>query len=155
MKHTPLTPLTATFRAPIVLVGLLFLAACSATPTPPPATPTPVAVSDPATSTPTPEIIATPASQGDERLESVSPTPEPVPTEPAPTQTIPTTAPVANSPLPSPTPAAAEPSPSIAEAVSGGPAPDFILEGAQGGAIALSDYQDWANVVLVFYRGQT
>jgi hypothetical protein len=150
MRHTPFTPLRTTFSAPIVLAGLIFLAACSTTLAPSPATPTP-AVSDLATSTPTLEIVATPASQGDERLESVSPTP----TEPAPTQPIPTTAPVANSPLPSPTPAAVEPSPTIAEAVSGGPAPDFTLEGAQGEVITLSDYQDRANVLLVFYQGKT
>jgi hypothetical protein len=124
MKHTPITPLTATFGAPIVMIGLLFLAACSATPTPL-ATPTSVTVSDPATFTP------------------------------APAQTIPTTAPVTNSPLPSPTPAEAGPSPTIAGAVSAQPAPDFTLESAQGGAIALSDYQGRANVLLVFYRGQT
>ena len=149
MRHTPFTPLRATFSAPIVLAGLILLAACSTTPTPPPA------VSDPATSTPTLEVVATPASQEDERLESVSPTPQPEPTEPAPTQPIPTTAPVANSPLPSPTPAAVEPSPTIAQAVSGGPAPDFALEGAQGVVIVLSNYRDRANVLLVFYQGKT
>ena len=147
MRHTPFTPLRATFSAPIVSAGLIFLAACSTTPAP--------AVSDPATSTPTLEIVATPASLGDERLQSVSPTPQPAPTEPTPTQPIPTTAPVANSPLPSPTPAAVEPSPTIAEAVSEGPAPDFALEGAQGVVIVLSDYQDRANVLLVFYQGRT
>jgi hypothetical protein len=130
MKHTPIAPPTATFGATIVMIGLLFPAACSATQTPlamqtPLATLASVAVSDPATSTP------------------------------APAQTILTTAPVTNSPLPSPTPAEAEPSPSIAEAVSAQPAPDFTLESAQGEAIALSDYQGWANVLLVFYRGQT
>ncbi|NIQ78376.1 MAG: hypothetical protein GTN93_09835, partial [Anaerolineae bacterium] len=113
MKHTPITPLVATFGAPIAMIGLLFLAACSATPTP-------VAVSDPATPNSTREIIATSASEGDEGLESVSPTPEPLPAKPTPTQTIPVTAPVAVSPLPSPTLAADGASPTVAEVVSGG-----------------------------------
>ena len=154
MRHTLFTPPAATFAASIVMIGLLFLAACSATPTPPPATPTPVAMSEPAAPTLTPEIIATSTSQGDEGLDSVSPTPEPVPTQPVPPQTIPATR-LLISPLPSPTPAAAELSPTLAEAVSAQPAPDFVLEGAQGEAITLSDYQGWANVVLVFYRGKT
>jgi len=33
----------------------------------------------------------------------------------------------------------------------GAPAPDFILPGAEGELIRLSDYQDRAHVVLVFY----
>ena len=147
MRHTPFTPPAATFAASIVMIGLLFLAACSATPTS-------VALSDPATPTPTLEITATSMSEGDEGLDRVSLTPEPVPTQPVPPQTIPATR-LLISPLPSPTPAAAELSPTLAEAVSAQPAPDFVLEGAQGETVTLSDYQGWANVVLVFYRGKT
>lgn len=150
MRHTPLMPLAAIFATPIAAIGLFFLAACSARPTP-------VAVSDLVTPTLTSEIITTLMNRQAEEVETVSPTPGPLPTKPASTETIPATVPVVISPLPSLSPAVDEPASPVAEVVSEGPAPDFTLAGAQGVSVTLSDYRDEnpSNVLLVFYRGKT
>jgi hypothetical protein len=140
------------------MVGLFFLVACSPAPgtTPGPATlaevpvlltPTPLQVT---AATHTPETPTTITNRA-----TFTPSPVVSPTQPALAATILPTQSVANSPPPSPVPDADEPSPPVAEVAPGEPAPDFTLEGDQGGPVTLSDFRGASNIVLVFYRGKT
>jgi hypothetical protein len=140
MKQTLMIKSEARLAVLSAVVGLLLLAACSYAPetTPAPASPTAL-----------PGEIVLPLIGGeDESPGSV------VPSRTA-DATAPATARADSSPLPSPTALEPEP-PHVDSAVTPGePAPDFTLENVQGEAVSLSDYRGMANVVLVFYRGQT
>ena len=148
MKRIITTPSGARLGTLCILVGLLLLVACSYAPATTPA---------PAPPTSSPEIVLPLIGGGGDS--SVDEAPEQIPTEPPAeptvTATVPATARADISPLPSPTPAEQETPEAVVDAASGGPAPDFTLDNAQGEPVTLSDYQGKSNVVLVFYRGKT
>ena len=148
MNRTVITPSGARLGALSIIVGLLFLVACSYAPasTPVPAAPTASA-----------QIVLPRIEGGGDG--SVDVTPDDTPTEPSAEPTVMATVLATSSadmsPLPSPTPAEQQTPHVAADGASGGPAPDFTLDNARGEPVTLSDYQGKSNVVIVFYRGQT
>ena len=146
---------TALGTAPVglaVFACLLSLTACVSAPAPA----TPVAI--PNTATLQPEATSTPVSNVGEGIDlpTSTPTPDVMPTEPVPEETIPATTAVGISPLATPTSERSTSSPPESETALTELAPDFTLDSAQGATVTLSDYRvEPSNVVLVFYRGQT
>ena len=148
MKRTITAPSGARLGGLSVVAGLLLLVACSYAP----AT-TPV----PAPATASTQIVLPRIEGGGDGPVDEAPdrTPTDTPAEPTVVATVPATARADISPLSSPTPAEQETPAAAVDAASGGPAPGFTLDNAQGEAVTLSDYQGKSNVVLVFYRGKT